>query len=166
MELTVLLEVLYNVCGAITSRRLFLSILLRGNLVCHSTLTMDDVEKQANYSASREPSIEAGAYEHLNRHSTLQSPEALLLSTNTESSCGDWTGFLAIFGAFFALLCSFGQINAFGTYQSWYANHQLSSHSPSSISWIGSLQLWTFFFMVGYLACGCQCRFRSLSERD
>lgn len=130
----------------------------------NSLLFMDDEEKQAKCSTSRGPSIEAGAYEHLNRHSALLPPNALLLPTNTESSDEGWSGWLAVFGAFFALLCSFGQMNAFGTYQSWYSDHQLSSHSPSSISWIGSLQLWTFFFMVSYFRR--QCGLRSISERD
>jgi hypothetical protein len=125
-----------------------------------------DVEKQADCSVSRGPSIEAGAYEHLNRNSALQPPDALILPTNAKSSNDSWAGWLAIFGAFLALLCSFGQMNAFGTYQLWYSEHQLSGYSPSSISWIGSLQLWTFFFMVSYLQVGCQGGFCSISERD
>jgi hypothetical protein len=56
---------------------------------------------------------------------------------------------LTILGAFLALFCTFGQINAFGTLESWYAHHQLQHLSPSTISWIGSLQLWVFFFAVG-----------------
>ncbi|KAG2130784.1 MFS general substrate transporter [Suillus bovinus] len=110
---------------------------------------MEDVEKQADCSSFRGPSIETTAYENLNRHSALQPPNALLLPTNMEKREGGWAGWLAVFGAFLALFCSFGHMNAFGTYQSWYSNHQLSSHSQFSISWVGSLQLWTFFFMGG-----------------
>lgn len=110
---------------------------------------MEDMEKQADCSSFRGPSIETGAYENLNRHSALQPPNALLLPTNTKNPDGGWSGWLAVLGAFLALFCSFGQMNAFGTYQSWYSDHQLSSHSQFSISWIGSLQLWTFFFMGG-----------------
>lgn len=110
---------------------------------------MEDVEKQADCSSFRGPSIETGAYENLNRHSALQPPDALLLPTNMKTSEGGWAGWLAVFGAFLALFCSFGQMNAFGTYQSWYSDHQLSGYSQFSISWIGSLQLWTFFFMGG-----------------
>ncbi|EGO23354.1 hypothetical protein SERLADRAFT_469179, partial [Serpula lacrymans var. lacrymans S7.9] len=40
-------------------------------------------------------------------------------------------------------------MNAFGTFQSWYSDHQLSQFSAFTISWIGSLQLWVFFFMGG-----------------
>ncbi|KAG1899670.1 MFS general substrate transporter [Suillus fuscotomentosus] len=110
---------------------------------------MEDVEKQADSSSTRGPSIETSAYENLNRHSALQPTDALLLPTNMTNRDRGWAGWLAVFGAFLALFCSFGQMNAFGTYQSWYSHHQLSSHSQFSISWIGSLQLWTFFFMGG-----------------
>lgn len=57
---------------------------------------------------------------------------------------------LTVFGAFLALFCSFGQMNAFGTFQSWYAAHQLADLQPSTISWIGSIQLWVFFFSVSF----------------
>ncbi|KAK1218316.1 hypothetical protein PQX77_019008 [Marasmius sp. AFHP31] len=53
-----------------------------------------------------------------------------------------------VFGGFLALFCTFGQMNAFGTFQTYYAGHQLNAHSPSTISWIGSLQLWVFFCSV------------------
>ncbi|KAF7342736.1 Monocarboxylate permease-like protein [Mycena sanguinolenta] len=58
-------------------------------------------------------------------------------------------GYLTVFGAFMALFCTFGQMNAFGTFQTWYAEHQLSHLEPSTIAWIGSLQLWVFFFSGG-----------------
>ncbi|KAJ7121840.1 MFS general substrate transporter [Mycena crocata] len=62
---------------------------------------------------------------------------------------GTTKGYLTIFGAFMALFCTFGQMNAFGTFQAYYAEHQLSTMEPSTIAWIGSLQLWVFFFSGG-----------------
>lgn len=62
-----------------------------------------------------------------------------------------WRRWLVVLGAFLALFCTFGQLSSFGTYLSWYSHNQLSSHSPSTISWIGSLQLWVFFFSVSAL---------------
>ena len=64
---------------------------------------------------------------------------------------GGRDGWLTVFGAFLALFCTFGQLNAFGTFQTWYAEHQLHDLSPSTISWIGSLQLWIFFFSVSLM---------------
>ncbi|KAF8875300.1 MFS general substrate transporter [Infundibulicybe gibba] len=67
----------------------------------------------------------------------------------TERPEGGVRGYLAVFGAFLALFCTFGQMNAFGTFQTWYATHQLAGTPPATISWIGSLQLWVFFFSGG-----------------
>ena len=65
-----------------------------------------------------------------------------------ELSDGGLAAWLTVFGAFLALFCSFGQMNAFGTFQSWYTTHQLHDLHPSTVAWIGSVQLWVFFFSV------------------
>ncbi|CDO72294.1 hypothetical protein BN946_scf184970.g146 [Trametes cinnabarina] len=64
---------------------------------------------------------------------------------------GGAAAWLTVFGAFLALFCSFGQLNSFGTFQTWYAEHQLSHLPPSTIAWIGSLQLWVFFFSGAFV---------------
>ncbi|OSD03768.1 MFS general substrate transporter [Trametes coccinea BRFM310] len=64
---------------------------------------------------------------------------------------GGLAAWLTVFGAFLALFCSFGQMNAFGTFQSWYTAHQLRDQHPSTIAWIGSVQLWVFFFSGGFI---------------
>ena len=57
---------------------------------------------------------------------------------------------LTVLGAFMAFACTFGQMSAFGTYQAWYASHQLQHLPASEIAWIGSLQFWVFFFSVSF----------------
>ncbi|KAH9887037.1 MFS general substrate transporter [Cubamyces lactineus] len=64
---------------------------------------------------------------------------------------GGLAAWLTVFGAFLALFCSFGQMNAFGTFQSWYTTHQLQEMHPSTVAWIGSVQLWVFFFSGGFI---------------
>ncbi|KAI8992841.1 MFS general substrate transporter [Trametes punicea] len=64
---------------------------------------------------------------------------------------GGLAAWLTVFGAFIALFCSFGQMNAFGTFQSWYTTHQLRDLHPSTVAWIGSVQLWVFFFSGGFI---------------
>ncbi|KAF9476184.1 MFS general substrate transporter [Pholiota conissans] len=59
---------------------------------------------------------------------------------------GGWHANLTVAGTFLSLFFSFGQMNAFGTFQAWYAAHQLQHLPAATISWIGSLQLWMFFF--------------------
>lgn len=73
------------------------------------------------------------------------------LPTKQEQSAPEiptWRRWLVVLGAFLALFCSFGQLSSFGTYLSWYSHNQLGSYPLSTISWIGSLQLWAFFFSV------------------
>ncbi|KAF5343790.1 hypothetical protein D9757_014116 [Collybiopsis confluens] len=75
-------------------------------------------------------------------------------SSSKEVVEGGMKAYLTVFGAFLALFCTFGQMNAFGTFQAWYTTHQLSALDASTISWIGSLQLWVFFFSggpIGYM---------------
>jgi MFS family permease len=77
--------------------------------------------------------------------SPLSSPTKKMQSAPQVPTRRSW---LVVLGAFLSLFCTFGQLASFGTYLSWYRHNQLSSYSPSSISWIGSLQLWMFFFSV------------------
>ena len=78
----------------------------------------------------------------------LKSDAPSVKSTAPTGPDGGPRGWLTVFGAFLALFCTFGQLNSFGTFQTWYAEHQLHHLAPSTISWIGSLQLWVFFFAV------------------
>ncbi|ODM16226.1 hypothetical protein SI65_08225 [Aspergillus cristatus] len=50
-------------------------------------------------------------------------------------------------GAFCVLFCTFGYLNAYDVYQDYYQGHQLSHESSSTISWIGSVQV--FFLYAG-----------------
>lgn len=80
--------------------------------------------------------------------SAVQSSTSLDNGASHHYPEGGFRAYLTVFGAFIALLCTFGQMNSFGTYQTWYTDHQLQHLPPSTISWIGSLQLWVFFFSV------------------
>ncbi|KAF7296229.1 Monocarboxylate permease-like protein [Mycena chlorophos] len=61
----------------------------------------------------------------------------------TRASC--W----AVFGGFLSLFATFGQMNAFGTFEAWYTGHQLRGMQPGVVAWIGSVQLWVFFLSGG-----------------
>ncbi|KAL7942546.1 putative MFS monocarboxylate transporter [Trichoderma barbatum] len=47
---------------------------------------------------------------------------------------------LQVLGAFFLWFNSWGLINTFGVFQTYYEQSILSHHSPSAIAWVGSLQ--------------------------
>ena len=74
-------------------------------------------------------------------------PEPSRLHTFPE---GGLKAHLTVLGAFIALMCTTGQLTAFGTFQAWYASHQLQHLPASIISWIGSLQLFLVFFTVRF----------------
>ncbi len=69
---------------------------------------------------------------------------------------GGLRAWLTVLGSAAFLFCC-GQLTAFGVFETWYSEHQLQSVSPSTISWIGSIQLWVLYFSV--------CTLRSLAGR-
>ncbi|GAA5857705.1 hypothetical protein JCM8547_004337 [Rhodosporidiobolus lusitaniae] len=58
---------------------------------------------------------------------------------------GGWRAWATVFGGFLTLTVSFGYVNAWGVYQSYYKQTIFSDRSESAISWIGSVQLCLFF---------------------
>ncbi|KAF9063316.1 MFS general substrate transporter [Rhodocollybia butyracea] len=110
---------------------------------------MTDIEKRSQIAESVEECKSRGRI----RDSTATYASSSSTDTS-EGMGGNAKGYLTVFGAFLALFCTFGQMNAFGTFQAWYTTHQLSTFDASTIAWIGSLQLWVFFFSggpIGYL---------------
>jgi len=53
---------------------------------------------------------------------------------------GGLKAWLVVSGGVFVTLSTFGYINAWGTFQAYYEEHILNGTSPSTISWIGSVQ--------------------------
>ncbi|KAK9447127.1 major facilitator superfamily domain-containing protein [Limtongia smithiae] len=53
---------------------------------------------------------------------------------------GGRQAWMTVVGAFCAQFCSFGWINTFGIFQTYYLTHQLEGYSPTAVSWISSLQ--------------------------
>ncbi|PYH91011.1 MFS general substrate transporter [Aspergillus ellipticus CBS 707.79] len=63
---------------------------------------------------------------------------------------GGLQSWIAIFGSFFLLMASYGLMNSLGVLQNYFATHQLSDYSASSVGWIPGL-----FVFVG-LSLGVQ----------
>ncbi|EMC95675.1 hypothetical protein BAUCODRAFT_131489 [Baudoinia panamericana UAMH 10762] len=60
---------------------------------------------------------------------------------------GGAKAWLCVLGGFCVLFCSFGWINTIGVFQNYYQTHQLAEYSPSTVSWVSSLE--TFFMFAG-----------------
>ncbi|KAI0629936.1 MFS general substrate transporter [Trametes polyzona] len=78
------------------------------------------------------------------------SPPPETSQDTTDYPDGGLKAWLTVFGAVLALFCC-GQLTAFGAFQTWYAQNQLRELPASTISWIGSLQLWILYFSGGIL---------------
>src|SRR4051794_105852 len=63
---------------------------------------------------------------------------------------GGWTAWLVVLGAFVVTVHTYGLVNSFGVFQTYYETDLLLGRSSSDISWIGSLQgaLLTMFGIV------------------
>ncbi|KAK4539674.1 hypothetical protein LTR36_010437 [Oleoguttula mirabilis] len=59
---------------------------------------------------------------------------------------GGLEAWLCVGGGFCVLFCSFGWINCTGVFQNYYQSDQLKDYSPSSVSWISSLEAFFMFF--------------------
>ncbi|KAL7804778.1 major facilitator superfamily domain-containing protein [Trichoderma aethiopicum] len=58
---------------------------------------------------------------------------------------GGLRAWLVVLGAFFGLFVSFGWTNCVGVFQEYYETHQLASYSPSTVSWIPAVSMFTIF---------------------
>jgi MFS family permease len=58
---------------------------------------------------------------------------------------GGVEAWLVVLGCWCALFCSFGWINCIGVFQDYYQQNQLSSYSPSTVSWISSMETFCMF---------------------
>lgn len=59
---------------------------------------------------------------------------------------GGREAWMVVFGGSCALFCTFGLVNCIGVFQEYYSNYVLTDYSPSTISWISSVQVWMMTF--------------------
>ncbi|KAH8894477.1 MFS general substrate transporter [Thozetella sp. PMI_491] len=60
---------------------------------------------------------------------------------------GGWEAWVQVLGSWVILVATWGLVNSFGVYQTYYEAELLSSSSSSDISWIGSVQGALLFFV-------------------
>ncbi|KAF2105996.1 major facilitator superfamily domain-containing protein [Lophiotrema nucula] len=70
----------------------------------------------------------------------------LSASSGGDAPDGGAAAWLVVFGTWCTSFCSFGWLNSIGVFQEYYQNDLLRDYSPSTISWIPSLQI---FLMMG-----------------
>ncbi|KAH0578999.1 hypothetical protein H2248_003174 [Termitomyces sp. 'cryptogamus'] len=79
----------------------------------------------------------------------LKAPSQLPPIANSQNIPeGGTRAWLTVLGGAMVTFCTFGVVQSFGVYQDYYTRISLNEHTPSSISWIGSMQVF-FVFAVG-----------------
>ena len=124
--------------------------------VCPKNETTGGSQSEKHQSATTAEDISNNQTHDTEKHHSLTISEENTLAgiTNGTPDDSSKTGLLAYLivpASFFIWFNSWGAINAFGVFQTHYQLSLLSSYSPSTIAWIGSVQNWLILF-VGFLS--------------
>ncbi|KAI0044864.1 putative MFS monocarboxylate transporter [Auriscalpium vulgare] len=93
---------------------------------------------------------EKSAVEEKRRDSIENQDDAAVPPLQDRPPDGGFVAWLQIFSSFFILVNTWGIVNTYGAFQTYYETGLLNNKSPSAISWIGSMQGFLLLF-VGFL---------------
>jgi hypothetical protein len=115
---------------------------------------LDDDEKAfpSQDSLDNAAALESGAGASAARPAAVTRTVSKTHSVNNVNSIpnGGLRAWLQVAGSFFLFFNSWGIINTFGVYQTYYESAILAAETPSTISWIGSVQAF-LLMLVGAL---------------
>ncbi|MCJ1482695.1 hypothetical protein MMC06_002861, partial [Schaereria dolodes] len=124
-------------------------------------ISMDDLNSSSNShsldpvaqetEANILPAVEQEPQGDLEQQVTEKGPTPGLTDPSSFPD-GGLEAWLVVFGAFCCLFCSFGWINCIGVFQNYYQETLLKQYSPSTVSWIPSVE--TFLMFLGGPVCG------------
>ena len=92
-------------------------------------------------SSIDEPRASLSATPQIDEEKVAASP--VMPPSAPDGGLAAWT---VVLGTWCTSFCSFGWLNSIGVFQEYYKTNLLNSYSPSTISWIPSLQI---VFMMG-----------------
>lgn len=103
------------------------------------------------YEEVYEPTLEVGNEKQIDP-TALEKVISAKPSVNSVRAIpnGGLVAWLQVLGAFFLFFNTFGIVNTFGSYQTYYESGLLAAETASDISWIGSVQA-TLLMLVGSL---------------
>lgn len=105
-----------------------------------SSSSVSTVVADANVEQKEEEAAGANTLGELEKKETLMS-----IRSPAAFPDGGFQAWACTFGAFCCLFCSFGWINVIGIFQGYYQQNQLKEYSPSTVSWVGSLEIFCMF---------------------
>jgi hypothetical protein len=103
---------------------------------------MSDMEKNSRRSSTDVEAQEAAAF-----NETPFAPPGQVAAEPSSPTApptfpeGGRDGWLTLTGAWAVMFVTFGYMNAFGVYESYYLAGPLRGYSPSTVAWIGSIQI-------------------------
>ncbi|KAF1948063.1 MFS general substrate transporter [Clathrospora elynae] len=107
--------------------------------------TFDEKEESSQVpSLASSESVPSAGMPMASHACTSAHPSVKDISTIPDGGLWAW---LQVLGGFFLLFNSWGIINTFGSYQAYYETTLLPESTPSSISWIGSIQAFLLMFV-------------------
>ncbi|KIP07915.1 hypothetical protein PHLGIDRAFT_403508 [Phlebiopsis gigantea 11061_1 CR5-6] len=89
-----------------------------------SSASPPDLEKAPQRSSESMPE-KAESLRSLTVRDDWQSYAEEAPKTDSAYPDGGWRAWLTVAGAFLALVCTFGQLSSFGTFQSWYSGSNI-----------------------------------------
>ena len=107
-------------------------------------------------SQDKDIELDAAAEAQISRPSTLNVPEPLPATEtpadpNDSIPDGGLEAWLAVGGSWVVLVGTWGMVNSYGVFQTYYETQLLKTSTSSAISWIGSLQA-ALLTLVGVLS--------------
>ncbi|KAI0738848.1 MFS general substrate transporter [Daedaleopsis nitida] len=111
---------------------------------------MSELEKAVSLLTSSSSDQHIGTPDNASSIPTITSATPVQSADRTPCQDRGAKAWLTVLGAATLLFCC-GQLTAFGVFETWYSEHQLSDVAPSTISWIGSIQLWILYFSGAFL---------------
>ncbi|KAF8146854.1 MFS general substrate transporter [Mycena galopus ATCC 62051] len=108
---------------------------------------IEPVESDPTLTASQESTLEQAEKEH-DISTTAEKPLDIWSEEYPDGGARAW---LVVFGGACTTFSTFGYVNAWGIFQSYYTETLLKDSSPSNIAWIGSIQ-YSLIFIPGLLS--------------
>lgn len=95
------------------------------------------------------PAQNSSLNEKSNLEDEVQTPSDVVATQQLPE--GGLRGWLTVMGGALVTFCTFGVVQSFGVYQDYYQRVYLTEHTPSEISWIGSVQTF-WLFTIGLIS--------------
>ena len=103
----------------------------------------DDNLKKSDLGSALHPTISHRSHDTISQHSEIETGIPPLEPIPADGGVYGW---LTVFGACLVFLNTWGLVQAFGAYQSYYTTGLLSNENASTISWIGTTQSFLLVF--------------------